>query len=32
MLVMLFLGFAVGIWNVSRISNKAQRDSRGERE
>ena len=32
MLVMLFLGFAVGVWNVIRISNKAQRASRGERE
>jgi ATP synthase protein I len=32
MLVMLFLGFAVGIWNVIRISNNAQRKARGERE
>ena len=32
MLVMLFLGFAVGIWNVIRISNNAQRKTRGERE
>lgn len=32
MLVMLFLGFAVGIWNVIRISNNAQRNARGERE
>jgi ATP synthase protein I len=32
MLVMLFLGFAVGIWNVIRISNNAQREARGERE
>ena len=36
MLVMLFLGFAVGIWNVIRISNnaqrKAQRPASGERE
>ena len=32
MVVMLFLGFGVGIWNVIRISNKAQRESRGERE
>ena len=32
MLVMLFLGFAVGIWNVIRISNNAQSQSRGERE
>jgi ATP synthase protein I len=36
MLVMLFLGFAVGIWNVIRISNaaqsKAQRPASGEHE
>ena len=32
MLVMLFLGFAVGIWSVIRISNIAQRKGRGERE
>ena len=32
MLVMLFLGFAVGIWNVIRISNAAQRKARGEHE
>jgi ATP synthase protein I len=32
MLVMLFLGFAVGIWNVIRISNNAQRKARGERD
>ena len=32
MLVMLFLGFAVGIWNVIRISNAAQRKARGEQE
>ena len=32
MLLMLFLGFAVGIWNVIRISNNAQREARGERE
>ena len=32
MLVMLFLGFAVGIWNVIRISNNAQRKAQGERE
>ena len=30
MLVMLFLGFAVGIWNVIRISNSAQAKARGE--
>ena len=36
MLVMLFLGFAVGVWNVIRISNNAQSKARrpapGERE
>ena len=32
MLVMLFLGFAVGIWNVIRISNKAQGKAPGEGE
>lgn len=32
LLVFLFLGFAVGVWNVIRISNNAQRQSRGERE
>jgi ATP synthase protein I len=36
MLVMLFLGFAVGIWNVIRISNaaqsKAKRPASGEHE
>ena len=32
MLVFLFLGFAVGIWNVIRISNNAQRKARGEGE
>jgi len=32
MLVFLFLGFAVGFWNVIRISNAAQRKARGERE
>lgn len=32
MLVFLFLGFAVGIWNVIRISNYAQRKARGERD
>jgi ATP synthase protein I len=32
MLVMLFLGFAVGIWNVIRISNSATRKARGERD
>ena len=31
-LVMLFLGFAVGIWNVIRISNNASRNARGEGE
>ncbi len=32
MLVMLFLGFAVGIWNVIRISNAASNKARGERD
>ena len=32
MLVMLFLGFAVGVWNVIRISNNAQSKAPGERE
>jgi ATP synthase protein I len=32
MLVMLFLGFAVGIWNVIRISNRSQSKAPGERE
>ena len=32
MLVMLFLGFAVGIWNVIRISNNSQSKAPGERE
>ena len=32
MLVMLFLGFAVGVWNVIRISNQASRKARGERD
>jgi ATP synthase protein I len=32
LLVMLFLGFAVGIWNVIRISNNVQGKSSGERE
>jgi ATP synthase protein I len=32
MLVFLFLGFAVGIWNVIRISNKSQGKAPGERE
>ena len=32
MLVMLFLGFAVGIWNVIRISNTASRKARGEQD
>ena len=30
MLVFLFLGFAVGVWNVIRISNSAQAKARGE--
>jgi hypothetical protein len=29
---MLFLGFAVGIWNVIRISNQSQSSAPGERE
>src|SRR5690348_7998325 len=32
MLVMLFLGFAVGVWNVIRISNNSQSKAPGERE
>ena len=32
MLVMLFLGFAVGVWNVIRISNDASRKARGEQD
>ena len=32
MLVMLFLGFAVGVWNVIRISNQASRNARGEQD
>ena len=32
MLVMLFLGFAVGIWNVIRISNAASGKPPGERD
>ena len=32
MLVMLFLGFAVGVWNVIRISNEASRNARGEKD
>jgi ATP synthase protein I len=32
MKVLLFLGFAVGVWNVIRISNTAARKARGERE
>jgi ATP synthase protein I len=32
MLVMLFLGFAVGIWNVIRISNAASNKARGEKD
>ncbi len=31
-LVMLFLGFAVGIWNVIRISNQSQSKARDDRE
>jgi ATP synthase protein I len=30
MLVFLFLGFAVGVWNVIRISNKSQSQAPGE--
>jgi ATP synthase protein I len=32
MLAMLFLGFAVGIWNVIRISNNASKKARGEQD
>lgn len=32
LLVMLFLGFAVGIWNVIRIANAASRKARGEQD
>jgi ATP synthase protein I len=32
LLVMLFLGFAVGVWNVIRISNQASSKARGESE
>jgi ATP synthase protein I len=32
LLVMLFLGFAVGVWNVIRISNQASRKARGEQD
>jgi ATP synthase protein I len=32
MLVFLFLGFAVGFWNVIRISNRSQSEARGERD
>ncbi len=32
LLVMLFLGFAVGVWNVIRISNEASRRARGEQD
>jgi ATP synthase protein I len=32
MLVMLFLGFAVGIWNVIRISNTASSKARAEQD
>ena len=31
LLVMLFLGFAVGVWNVIRISNRTQSKAPGER-
>ena len=31
MLVFLFLGFAVGVWNVIRISNQSASKARGER-
>src|SRR3982750_2923011 len=32
MLVMLFLGFAVGVMNVLRISNESSRKARGEKD
>jgi len=32
MLVMLFLGFAVGVWNVIRISSRSASKARDERE
>jgi F0F1-type ATP synthase assembly protein I len=32
MLVFLFLGFAVGVWNVIRISSNSTSSARGERE
>ena len=32
MLVMLFLGFAVGVWNVIRISSRSASEARDERE
>ena len=32
MLVFLFLGFAVGFWNVIRIANRSAAKARGERE
>jgi len=32
LLVMLFLGFAVGVWNVIRISNEASRKARGQKD
>jgi len=32
MLVLLFLGFAVGIWNVIRISSNSRSDAPGQRE
>jgi len=32
MLVMLFLGFAVGVWNGIRISNESSRKARGEKD
>ena len=31
-LVFLFLGFAVGVWNVIRISNEASRKARGQKD
>ena len=31
-LVFLFLGFAVGVWNVIRISNEASRKARGQQD
>jgi ATP synthase protein I len=32
MLVMLFLGFAVGVWNVIRISNEASKRARSKKD